>query len=108
MAYFECLHEVKFVADLIQERGVAGMRDAISNTAKYGDVTRGPRVVGPEVKEEMSRILEEIRSGAFARQWTGEAAGGGDSLRALLERGREHPSERVGARLRALMRGGGR
>jgi ketol-acid reductoisomerase len=106
MAYFECLHEVKFVADLIQERGVAGMREAISNTAKYGDVTRGPRVIGPEVRNAMSMILEEIRSGDFARQWTGETAGGGEELRTLLDQGRKHPSERIGARLRALMKGG--
>jgi ketol-acid reductoisomerase len=103
MAYFECLHEIKLTADLIHARGIAGMRDVISNTARFGDVTRGPRVIGPAVREEMKKILAEIRSGEFADEWMEENRSGLANFHALLEKDRARPIEAVGAEIRKLM-----
>ena len=103
MAYFECLHELKLIVDLIYEGGISNMRYSISNTAQYGDLTRGPRVIGPAAKEEMKRILEEIRSGRFAREWLLETQAGKPVFKALTRQGEEHPLEEVGRRLRELM-----
>ncbi|RME65906.1 MAG: ketol-acid reductoisomerase, partial [Nitrospirae bacterium] len=103
MAYFECLHEVKLIADLIYEGGIANMRYSISNTAQYGDLTRGPRVINEKVKEEMKKILQEIQSGQFAREWILECRAGKPVFNALTKKGEEHPIEEVGARLRAMM-----
>jgi ketol-acid reductoisomerase len=101
IAYFECLHEMKLIVDLIYEGGLAAMRHSISNTAEYGDLTRGPRLIGPEVRARMRELLEEIRSGKFAEEWTGPEA-----LRTLdgLRREQEGlPIERVGRSLREMM-----
>ena len=103
MAYFECLHEVKLIVDLIYEGGIANMRYSISTTAKYGDVTRGPRIVTQETKQEMKRILDEIQSGRFAREWVLENQANRPVYNALLAKGETHPIEEVGARLRAMM-----
>ncbi|GAB4261131.1 MAG: ketol-acid reductoisomerase [Deferrisomatales bacterium] len=103
MAYFECLHELKLIVDLIYEGGIANMRYSVSNTAEYGDLTRGPRVVGPDAKREMQRILQEIQTGAFAREWILENRAGRPVFNALARQGREHPIEEVGTRLRAMM-----
>ncbi|RMD79040.1 MAG: ketol-acid reductoisomerase [Gammaproteobacteria bacterium] len=103
MAYFECLHELKLIVDLMYEGGIANMRYSISNTAEYGDLTRGPRVIDARVKEEMRRILAEIQSGQFAKEWILENQAGAPVLKALRRRGREHPIEEVGERLRAMM-----
>ena len=103
MAYFECLHEVKLIVDLIYEGGIANMRYSISNTAEYGDHTRGPRIVGDEVKAEMKKILEEIQSGRFARDWVLECGADQPSFKAMRRRAAEHPIEEVGERLRAMM-----
>ena len=103
MAYFECLHEVKLIVDLMYEGGMANMRYSISNTAEYGVYTRGPRVITPAVKEEMKRILDDIQSGRFARDWVLENAAGQASFKALRKRHAEHPIEEVGEKLRAMM-----
>jgi len=103
MAYFECLHEVKLIVDLMYEGGIANMRYSVSNTAEYGDYTRGPRVISPAVKEEMKRILDDIQSGRFARDWVLENAAGQASFKAMRRRGAEHPVEQVGTKLRAMM-----
>ncbi len=103
MAYFECLHEVKLIVDLIYEGGIANMRYSISNTAEYGDYTRGPRIVTAETKAEMRRILDDIQSGRFARDWVTECQAGQPSFKAMRRRGAEHPIEEVGAKLRAMM-----
>ena len=103
MAYFECVHELKLIVDLIYEGGISTMRYSISNTAQYGDLTRGPRVVSPETKAEMKRILEEIQSGSFAKEWMLENQASRPVFNALTRRGEEHPIEEVGRRLRALM-----
>jgi ketol-acid reductoisomerase len=102
-AYFECLHEVKLIVDLMYENGIAGMRYSISDTAEYGDVTRGPRIITDETRAEMRRILDEIRSGAFAEEWIAENEGGRPRFNALREADRSHPVEVVGADLRAMM-----
>jgi ketol-acid reductoisomerase len=102
-AYFETLHEVKLIVDLIYEQGIAGMRYSISDTAKYGDITRGPRIITAETKAEMRRILDEIQDGRFATEWIAENEAGRGSYNALLEKGAEHPVEKVGAELRAMM-----
>jgi ketol-acid reductoisomerase len=107
-AYFECVHEVKLTADLIHLRGISGMRDVISNTARFGDVTRGPRVIGPEVREEMKKILSEIRSGKFAEEWMEENRSGRRVFSSLLDRQRDKPIEQVGARIRKLIHPPGR
>ncbi|MEO5340189.1 MAG: ketol-acid reductoisomerase [Magnetococcus sp. MYC-9] len=103
MAYFECLHETKLIVDLIYEGGIANMRYSISNTAEYGDVTRGPRVINEETKREMKRILDEIQSGAFAREWILENMAGRPRFQALRRRGQQHPIEALGHSLRAMM-----
>jgi ketol-acid reductoisomerase len=103
MAYFECIHEMKLIIDFIYEGGIANMRYTISNTAEYGDLTRGPRVIDERAKAEMKRILREIQSGQFAREWLLETTAGQPSFKALRRMGEEHPMEAVGARLRKLM-----
>jgi len=103
MAYFECLHEVKLIVDLIYEGGITNMRYSISNTAQFGDLTRGPRIITDETKKEMKKILGEIQSGEFAREWILESSVGKPVFNALTRRGEEHPIEEVGARLRAMM-----
>jgi ketol-acid reductoisomerase len=103
MAYFETIHEVKLIVDLIYEGGIANMRYSVSNTAEYGDLTRGPRVIDASVRERMREILREIQSGEFAREFIVENQSGGVSFNAKRRRAREHPLETVGARLRGLM-----
>ena len=103
MAYFETIHEVKLIVDLIYEGGVADMRYAVSNTAEYGDLTRGPRVIDSGVRERMKEILGEIQSGSFAKEFILENRAGGVQFRALRKQGENHPMEEVGARLRNLM-----
>jgi ketol-acid reductoisomerase len=100
IAYLECVHQLKYLADLLHARGIAGFREAISRTALYGDLTRGPRVVGAASREAMSEILEEVRSGAFAREWTAEVAAGTPRLEAAVREAGGHPIEE--ARRRAL------
>ncbi len=102
-AYFECLHELKLIVDLMYEEGIAGMRYSISTTAEYGDLTRGPRVITPTVKAEMKKILGEIQSGEFAAEFVGEIKGGGANFDALRKRGAEHQIETVGKELRGMM-----
>ncbi len=103
MAYFECLHEVKLIVDLMYERGIEGMRDAISNTAKYGDYTRGERIVTPETRAAMREILAQIQSGAFAQEWVAEHASGKPRFAEFRKRWAAHPIEAVGRKLRGLM-----
>jgi ketol-acid reductoisomerase len=103
MAYFETIHEVKLIVDLIYEGGIANMRYSVSNTAEYGDLTRGPRVVDAETKARMQEILGEIQRGEFAREFILENRAGRPSFEALRRRGAEHDLEQVGARLRGLM-----
>ncbi|MGB9716268.1 MAG: ketol-acid reductoisomerase [Thermodesulfovibrionales bacterium] len=103
MAYFECLHEVKLIVDLIYEGGISTMRYSISNTAQYGDLTRGPRIITEETKKEMRKILEEIQSGQFAKEWILECKANKPVFNALTRKGEEHPIEKVGAKLRAMM-----
>jgi len=103
MAYFECLHELKLIVDLIYEKGISGMRYSISNTAEYGDMTRGPRIITEETRAEMRKILHEIQSGQFAREWLTENQVGRPSFNALARRQAEHPIEEVGKRLRGMM-----
>jgi ketol-acid reductoisomerase len=103
MAYFECLHELKLIVDLMNESGISGMRFSISETAKYGDVTRGPRIVNKRVKAEMKKILKEIQSGKFTREWVKEHETGRKNYHRLLKAGENHEIEKVGTKLRALM-----
>jgi ketol-acid reductoisomerase len=103
MAYFECLHEVKLIVDLMYEEGIAGMRYSISDTAEYGDVTRGPRIITAATKVEMKRVLEEITSGKFAEEWIAESESGRKNFGALQDKGREHAIEVVGKNLRGMM-----
>jgi ketol-acid reductoisomerase len=103
MAYFETIHEVKLIVDLIYEGGIANMRYSVSNTAEYGDLTRGPRVIEEGVRQRMREILKEIQSGTFAREFILENQSGGVSFRALRNQGAQHPMEEVGQRLRGLM-----
>lgn len=103
MAYFECLHETKLIVDLIYEGGIANMRYSISNTAEYGDFTRGPRVVTEESKQAMKEILKEIQTGQFAKEFILENQSGAASLKAMRRISREHPIEVVGERLRSMM-----
>ncbi len=103
MAYFECMHELKLIVDLFYQGGLNYMRYSVSNTAEYGDYTRGPRIVTDETKAEMKRILEEIRNGEFARQWILENKAGAPAFKAMRRRDREHPVEVVGKELRKLM-----
>jgi len=103
MAYFECLHEVKLIVDLLYEGGIANMRYSISNTAEYGDMTRGKRVIGPEARAAMKEILAEIQSGKFAEEWMTEHRVGSPHFRELRKEAEQHPIEKVGERLRAMM-----
>ncbi len=103
MAYFECVHEVKLIVDLIYEGGIANMRYSISNTAEYGDMTRGPQVIGPQVRETMKRLLADIQSGKFANEWIDEYRSGLKNFRRMREEAARHPLEKVGADLRAFM-----
>ncbi len=103
MAYFECLHEMKLIVDLMYEGGISTMRYSISNTAEYGDLTRGKRIIGPEVKERMKEILGEIQSGQFADEWMAEAESGKVNFNRLVESEKKHQIEEVGAQLRGLM-----
>jgi ketol-acid reductoisomerase len=103
MAYFECCHEVKLIVDLIYEGGIANMRYSVSNTAEYGDYSRGPRVIDEHVRTEMKKILADIQSGRFAREWVLENAAGQPSFKALRRRAAAHPIEEVGEKLRAMM-----
>src|SRR5580700_173415 len=102
-AYFECLHELKLIVDLMYEQGIGGMRFSISDTAEYGDLTRGPRVINRAVRDEMGRILSEIRDGSFAEEWVAENAEGRPNFKALRQAGLDHPIEKVGAELRDMM-----
>jgi ketol-acid reductoisomerase len=103
MAYFECLHEVKLIVDLMYEEGIAGMRYSISDTAEYGDVTRGPRIITPSTKTEMKKILDEIVSGKFAEEWVAESDSGRANFNELRRKGAEHAIEKTGSELRAMM-----
>jgi ketol-acid reductoisomerase len=102
-AYFECLHELKLIVDLMYEEGIAGMRYSISDTAEYGDLTRGPRIISAEVKAEMRRILDEIQDGRFAKEWIAENRAGRGRFNDLRAAGKNHPIEQVGSSLRAMM-----
>ena len=103
MAYFECLHEVKLIVDLIYEGGIANMNYSISNTAEYGEYVTGPRIITPETKAEMKKVLEDIQSGRFVRDWMAECAVGQPSFKATRRRTAEHQIEEVGGRLREMM-----
>ena len=103
MAYYECLHEMKLIVDLIYEGGITNMRYSISNTAQYGDVTRGPRVINADTKKEMKKILSEIQSGEFAKEWMAEHRAGKPNFNALTKKGEEHELEKVGKKLRDMM-----
>jgi ketol-acid reductoisomerase len=102
-AYFECLHELKLIVDLMYEQGIGGMRYSISTTAEYGDLTRGPRIITEQTKAEMKKILGEITSGQFAEEFVGEVKGGGSRFDALRKQGEAHQIEQVGAELREMM-----
>jgi ketol-acid reductoisomerase len=102
-AYFECLHELKLIVDLMYEQGIAGMRYSVSDTAEYGDLTRGTRVINDAVRTEMRAILDEIQTGRFADEWIAESESGRPNFSALRQAGRDHPIEKVGAELRAMM-----
>jgi len=103
MAYFECLHELKLIVDLMNEAGIAGMRFSISDTAKWGDVAVGPKIIDASVKKRMKVALAEIQSGKFARQWIAEDKKGRKKYNALMKKGEKHSIEKTGARLRGLM-----
>ena len=103
MAYFECLHEVKLIVDLLYEGGISNMRYSISNTAQYGDLTRGPRVISPEVKENMKQVLKEIQTGEFAKEWMLENKAGRPVFNALTKADEKHQIEEVGKKLRGMM-----
>ena len=102
-AYFECLHELKLIVDLMYEQGISGMRFSVSDTAEYGDMTRGPRIIDDHVRAAMGAILQEIRDGRFAAEWVAENANGRPLYNELREKGRQHQIEQVGAQLRAMM-----
>lgn len=103
MAYFECLHELKLIVDLMYEGGIQNMRYSISNTAEYGDLTRGPRIINEQTKAEMKKLLKDIQSGEFAREWMAENETGGKRFPELRAKAGQHPVEEVGARLREMM-----
>jgi ketol-acid reductoisomerase len=103
LAYFECLHELKLIVDLMYEKGIQGMRFSISNTAEYGDMTRGKRVIGPETRVAMRKILADIQSGEFANEWIAENRAGGESFQRMREEAAGHQVERVGKELRDMM-----
>ncbi len=102
-AYFECLHELKLIVDLMYEQGISGMRFSISDTAEYGDMTRGPRIIDEHVRQEMKNVLEEIQDGRFANEWIAENRAGRPKYRQLQENGKNHQIEAVGAELRSMM-----
>ncbi len=103
MAYFECMHELKLIVDLFYQGGLSYMRYSVSNTAEYGDYTRGPRIITEETKKEMKRILKEVQDGSFAKEWIAEAKSGGKNFKAMKEKDKNHPVEVVGRKLRKLM-----
>ena len=103
VAYFECLHELKLIVDLMYEEGIAGMRYSVSDTAEYGDLTRGPRVINDAVKAEMKQILSEVQSGRFADEWVAESRSGRQNFHRLEQAGHDHPIEKVGKELRSMM-----
>src|SRR5712691_3105700 len=103
LAYFECLHELKLIVDLMYEKGITGMRDSISNTAEYGDLTRGKRVIGPEVREAMKKILADIQSGDFAKEWIAENRAGAENFQRMRDEAAGHQVEQVGRELRKMM-----
>jgi ketol-acid reductoisomerase len=103
LAYFECLHELKLIVDLMYEKGIQGMRHSISNTAEYGDMTRGPKVITDDTRAAMRKILEDIRSGEFATEWIGENRAGGESFERMRKEAADHQVEKVGAELRSMM-----
>lgn len=103
MAYFECLHELKLIVDLINESGIGGMRFSISETAKWGDVTVGPKIIDAGVKRRMQKALKEVQNGKFAKKWVQEYESGYPEYKRLLKEGEKHPIEKVGARLRGMM-----
>ena len=103
MAYFECLHELKLIVDLMNEAGIDGMRFSISETAKWGDVTVGPKIIDASVKKRMKAALKDIQTGKFAKDWVAEYKGGYKKYNALLAAGEKHPIEKTGAKLRAMM-----
>ncbi len=103
IAYFEVLHELKLITDLIQETGISGMRRRVSNTACYGDLTRGKRIITERTRKEMRKILKEIQKGKFAREWIKENEAGRPNFNRLLKEGDEHPIEKVGQQLREMM-----
>jgi len=103
IAYFECLHELKLIVDLIYEGGLSYMRYSVSDTAEYGDYTRGPRIVNQETRKEMKRILAEIQSGQFAKEWIGENKAGRQKFLAMREENKKQPIEEVGRELRSMM-----
>jgi len=103
MAYFECLHELKLITDMIQETGISGMRERVSDTAEYGDLTRGPRIITEQTKQEMKKILSEIQSGKFAQEWIAENKANRPVFNALFKKDKEHLIEKVGENLRSMM-----
>lgn len=103
IAYFEVLHELKLIVDLMYEGGISGQRYSVSDTATYGDLTRGPRVITPAVKEEMRKVLTEVQDGTFAKEWVAEDEAGRPHYTKLEQEGAAHPIEEVGSRLRSLM-----
>jgi len=103
MAYFECCHELKLIVDLIYKQGIAGMRKAISNTAEYGDLTVGPKIVDEKTKKRMKKALDRIQKGSFAREWIKENKAGCANFKALREKDKDHQIEKVGAELRGMM-----
>ena len=103
LAYFETLHELKLIVDLMYEKGVQGMRYSISNTAEYGDMTRGPKVIGPEVREAMKQVLADIQSGEFAKEWIAENRAGAENFNRLRDEAAGHQIETVGKDLRSMM-----
>ena len=103
VVYFECLHELKLIVDLMYEEGISGMRYSVSDTAEYGDLTRGPRIVSDAVRGEMARILAEVQDGSFAEEWVAESRRGRPEFLRLEAAGRDHPIEKVGSELRAMM-----
>jgi len=103
LAYFECLHELKLIVDLMYEKGITGMRDSISNTAEYGDLTRGSKVIGPEVREAMKKVLTDIQSGDFAREWIAENRAGQENFQRMRAEQQGHQVEQVGGELRSMM-----
>jgi ketol-acid reductoisomerase len=103
LAYFECLHELKLIVDLMYEKGIQGMRYSISNTAEYGDMTRGPRVIGPEARAAMKQILADIQSGEFAKEWIAENRAGGENFDRMRKEAAGHEVEEVGGKLRGMM-----